>query len=206
MRNATGDDLIFDAFMTANQRERAAAYAGAIDCRDIRHLVDVGGGEGAFLIELVGRNPNLRGTVLELPHAAARARETVRRERLEDRIAVVEGSFFNAVPRNADAYVLSAILHDWSDGDVVEILRACRAAMRRDSRLLVIEQVVAESGPVSRFAAELDIAMLVLLGGRERTRAEFASLFAAAGLLLRAVTPTRAMSSVLVAQPCDREL
>lgn len=166
-------------------------------------MVDVGGGEGAFLIELAKRNPHLGGTVLELPHAADRARQNVKREQMEDRITVSTGSFFEAIPKGADAYVLSAILHDWPDEKALMILRACRTAMSNDAVLLVIEQVV-DPENASRFSALLDIAMLVLLGGKERSREEFAALFAAADLSLCAVTPTPTTFSVITVRAAHR--
>jgi hypothetical protein len=201
MQSRRDDGQIFDELMTANQRERAAVHADAIDCRGIRTLVDVGGGEGAFLIEVVKRNVLLDGTLLELAPVAARARNKVVAERLGDRIAIVEGSFFDAVPKGADAYVLSAILHDWPDEPAVAILRACRAAMRPEATLLIVEQIVESAATATRFAAELDIAMLVLLGGRERTQEEFAALLASAGLSLCAATPTETTFSVILAKP-----
>jgi hypothetical protein len=201
MQSSADDAKVFDEFMTATQRERAAWHADAIDCQDLGRVIDVGGGEGAFLIELVKRNPHLSGIVLDLPHAAARARQAVIREQLHHRVSVAEGSFFEAIPHRADAYVLSAILHDWPDGQAVHILRACRAAMTGDAVLLVIEQVIDPAEPTSRFSALLDLTMLVLLGGKERTREEFGALFAAADLELVAVSPTPTTFSIITARP-----
>ena len=203
MKSSTEDGKVFDQFMTANQTERAAKHLDLIDCRGFRRVVDVGGGEGTFLIEMVKRHPHLSGTVLDLPHVAARARKTVKREQLEDRIIVNDGSFFDAVPKGADAYVLSAILHDWPDEQASTILRACRAAMSDDAVLLVIEQVV-DPGGTSPFSALLDIAMLVLLGSSERSREEFGALFAAADLTLCAVTPTPTTFCIIRARPAHR--
>jgi hypothetical protein len=201
MADNTEDGGVFDEFMTANQRERAAIHAASIDCRGLRRVVDVGGGEGAFLIELAKRNPHLGGTVLELPHVSARARQQVTRERLQERVAVSEGSFFEAIPKGADAYVLSAIVHDWPDDQALRILRACRAAMTGDAVLFIVEQVVESTEVASRFTALLDIAMLVLLGGKERSREEFAALSAEADMEIYAVTPTPTTFSIITARP-----
>jgi hypothetical protein len=124
----------------------------------------------------------------------------VTREHLEDRITVAEGSFFDAAPKGADAYVLSAILHDWADEQALTILQACRAAMSDNTVLLVIEQVL-EPGGASTFSALLDIAMLVLLGGKERSHEEFAALFAAADLELCEVTSTPTTFKIITARP-----
>ena len=204
MKDSAVDGEVFDRFMTANQGERAAEQLDLIDCRALRRVVDVGGGEGAFLIALVKRNPHLSGTVLDLPHVAGRARDMVKRQQLEDRITVTEGSFFDVIPEGADAYVLSAILHDWPDEAALTILRTCRAAMSDDAVLLVIEQVLGPDG-TTPFSALLDIAMLVLLGGKERSREEFAALFAAADLVLCTVTPTPTTFSVMTARPAQCE-
>jgi O-methyltransferase domain len=204
MEGSGEDGRVFDEFMTANQRERAAPHADSIDCRNLRTVVDVGGGEGAFLIELAQRNQHLSGTVLELPHVAARARQKVTQEQLADRITVSEGSFFTTIPRGADAYVLSAILHDWPDEQALTILQACRAAMTDDAVLLIIEQVVDSGEITSRFSALLDMAMLVLLGGKERSREEFGSLLAAADMEICAVTPTPTTFSIVMARPAHR--
>ena len=201
MKDNPEDGRVFDAFMTANQRERAALHAASIDCHGIRQVVDVGGGEGAFLIELAKRNPHLGGIVLELPHVAVRTRQKVAQAQLADRITVSDGSFFEGIPRGADAYVLSAILHDWPDEPALTILRACRAAMSNDAVLLIIEQVVESAEVASQFSALLDIAMLVLLGGKERSREEFAALLAAADLVHCAVMPTQTTFSVITAKP-----
>ena len=203
MEASAEDGGVFNEFMTANQRERAAWHADSIDCRSLQRVVDVGGGEGAFMIEVAKRNPHLSGTVLELPHVADRARQKVKKEHLEDRIIVNEGNFFEAIPPGADAYILSAILHDWPDEQALMILRACRAAMSKDAALFIIEQVV-DSEIASRFSALLDMAMLVLLGGKERSRQEFATLFATADLSLCAVTPTPTTFSVMTARAALR--
>jgi O-methyltransferase domain len=195
------DGNIFDAFITRNQNGRAAIHAAAIDCGRFRHVVDVGGGEGAFLAELLKRHAHLTGTVLDLPRAAAAARGTARREHLDGRMDAVEGSFFLQIPPGADAYILASILHDWPDEAAVRILRACRSAMSPDASLLVIEQVLGDPNTDPLFSAESDVTMMVLLGGKERTREDFAALFAAADLALANVVYTRTSFSLLLARP-----
>jgi O-methyltransferase domain len=192
---------LFDAFMTENQNRRAAIHAAAIDCSRFRHVVDVGGGEGAFLAELLNRHAHLTGTVLDLPRAAAAARTTACREHLDGRMDAVEGSFFHQIPSGADAYVLASILHDWPDEAAVRILRACRAAMPPDANLLVIEQVLDEPQTDPLSSAESDIVMMVLLGGKERTREDFAVLLEAGGLTLADTVHTPTSFSVLIARP-----
>jgi SAM-dependent methyltransferase len=191
---------LFDAFITQNQNGRAATHSAAIDCTRFRHVVDVGGGEGAFLAELLNRHAHLTGTVLDLPRAVAAARATACREHLDSRMDAVEGDFFDQVPSGADAYILASILHDWPDEAAVRILRACRAAMPPNASLLVIEQILGDPDTDPLLSAGSDIAMMVLLGGKERKREGFAALFEAAGLTLTGTVCTPTSFSLLIAR------
>jgi hypothetical protein len=162
----------FDAAM-AGERDRAAERLAALDWREGDIVVDVGGGNGTTLLELIERRPELRGIVLDLP-------ETVRDEAaLGDRIEFVPGNFFDSVPEG-DAYVLSGILHDWPDEDAARILRTIRAAAPPHARLLVNESVI-EPGNDADAAKWLDLLMLVLAGGRERDETQWRSLLEDAG-------------------------
>jgi hypothetical protein len=162
----------FDAAM-AGERGSAAERLAALDWRDGELVVDVGGGNGALLAELIGRRPELRGIVVDLP-------ETVRDEpALGDRIQFVAGSFFDSVPEG-DAYVLSGILHDWPDEDAARILRTIRAAAPPHARLLINESVIKPGNDVDG-AKWLDLLMLVLAGGRERDEEQWRSLLERAG-------------------------
>jgi O-methyltransferase domain len=162
----------FDSAM-AGERDRPAERLAALDWRDGEVVVDVGGGNGALLVELIRRRPELRGVVLDLP-------ETVRDEAaLGDRIEFVAGSFFDSVPQG-DAYVLSGILHDWPDEDAARILRTIRAAAPPHARLLINESVI-RPGNDADGAKWLDLLMLVLAGGRERAEEEWRALLEAAG-------------------------
>jgi hypothetical protein len=201
MEAEASDGGLFDAFITRNQNGRAAIHAAAIDCTRFRHVVDVGGGEGALLAELVKRNAHLTGTVLDLPRAVAAARRTARREHLDGRMDAVEGNFFHQVPSGADAYILASILHDWPDEAAVRILRACRAAMPPNGSLLLIEQVLGDPNTDPVFSTESDITMMVLLGGKERTRAGFVALLEAAGFTLVDTVCTPTSFSLLTGNP-----
>jgi DNA-binding Lrp family transcriptional regulator len=155
----------FDAAM-AGGKERHADRLAALDWEDGDVVVDVGGGNGALLRVLLDRRPQLRGIVFDLP-------ETVRDEALGDRIDFVAGSFFESVP-GGHAYLLSGILHDWSDERAGEILRTIRRSAKPGARLVVIDSVVAD-GNEPQGAKWLDLLMLVL-GGRERTEADWRNL------------------------------
>jgi hypothetical protein len=162
----------FDAAM-AGERSRPAERLAALEWREGEVVVDVGGGNGALLAELIRRRPELRGIVLDLP-------ETVRDEAvLGDRIEFVAGSFFDSVPEG-DAYLLSGILHDWPDENAVRILRTIRAAAPPHGRLLINESVI-RPGNDADGAKWLDLLMLALAGGRERDEAQWRELFSSTG-------------------------
>ena len=162
----------FDAAM-AGERDRAAERIASLEWHEGEIVVDVGGGNGTTLVELIQRRPELRGIVLDLP-------ETVRDEAaLGDRIEFVEGSFFESVPVG-DAYILSGILHDWPDEDAARILRTIRAAAPEHARLLINDSVI-KPGNDADGAKWLDLLMLVLAGGRERDEQQWRSLLEGAG-------------------------
>lgn len=144
-----------------------------VDWRGEETVVDVGGGNGSLLVELLNRQPGLRGIVFDLP-------ETVRDETaLGPRIEFVEGSFFESVPEG-DVYILSTILHDWDDEPATAILRTIHAAARPESRLLILDQVV-PIGSEPSGGKWRDLLMLAVVGGKERNEAQWRELLAAGG-------------------------
>jgi hypothetical protein len=159
-------------------------------------VVDVGGGQGVFLLEVLRANAGLRGVLFDQEYVLAEHR--LGELGADDRWRVVSGDFFAEVPAGGDVYVLKLVLHDWSDEECVRILRNCRRAMAPDGRVLVVESIV-PPGNEPHFAKVLDVIMLLNLTGRERTESEFAQLFAAAGLRLARVIPTAAVPSIIEA-------
>ena len=162
----------FDLAMEQGKAQRVERLDG-IDWRGSEIVVDVGGGNGSLLIELLRRQSGLSGVVFDLP-------ETVRdEEALGDRIEFVAGSFFESVPPG-DVYVLSTILHDWDDDPATEILRTIRAATSPESRLILLEAVV-PPGNEPGSGKWLDLLMLALFEGRERNEAQWRELLEAGG-------------------------
>jgi hypothetical protein len=162
----------FDRAMEQGKERRVERLA-ELDWRDDETVVDVGGGNGSLLVELLKLQPGLRGIVFDLP-------ETVRDEdSLGDRIEFVEGSFFERVPEG-DAYVLSTILHDWDDESAAAILRTIHAAGGADTRLVILDAVV-PAGNDPNGAKWLDLLMLALAGGRERSEAQWRALLDSTG-------------------------
>ncbi len=163
----------FDRAMEQGKERRVERFDG-VDWRGDETVVDVGGGNGSLLVELLRRQPGLRGIVFDLP-------ETVRgEEALGDRIEFVEGDFFESVPEG-DVYVLSGILHDWNDERAAAILRSIHAAAPAGARVLIVDGVVL-AGNEPDGQKWLDLLMLALLDGRERNDAQWRSLLEAGGL------------------------
>ena len=178
-------ETVFNASMARRGTGQAESIVAACDLADVDLVVDVGGGNGALLAELLGRAPGVRGLVADRPDVAAEAAERMAAAGLADRCATAAADFFEQVPGGGDAYILSSILHDWDDEDCGRILRVVHAAMAPGARLWVVEKVLDPDPPRPAPAqAELhlvDLHMLVLFAGRERTSAEYAALLAAAG-------------------------
>jgi SAM-dependent methyltransferase len=191
---------IFDAAMTAVHGPETAAMLDAFDFSDIGRLVDVGGGNGTLLMATLARHPAMRGVLFDLPHVAERAEAEIKAAGFGDRCETVGGSFFEAVPGGADAILLRHIVHDWADADAVRILGTCARALAPDGRVLVVEMLVPEDNEPS-IAKRFDMSMLALLGGVERTEAEYRTLFEAAGLTLTGITPTASPSFVIEGRP-----
>jgi hypothetical protein len=191
---------IFDKAMATFAPQTAAAVAAAYDFGSFRKVVDVGGGNGALLAGILAANPHLRGVVFDQPHVAERAKEQVASAGMADRIELVGGSFFAAVPAGADAYLLKHVIHDWDDGRAAEILKVVRAAMPPEGKVLVVEGVYPariDGSLASRGAAANDVNMLVSTGGRQRSESEFRELFTASDLVLTRIVPTAAPVCVI---------
>jgi O-methyltransferase domain len=167
-----GDRAAFDRAMSQGRTERVEVLE-RLDWKDGETVVDVGGGNGSLLSELLARHPGLRGVVFDLP-------ETVRDEAsFDERLTFVEGNFFERVPRG-DAYILRAILHDWDDGPAAAILDTIRAASSDGARLLVLETVL-PPGNEPNGAKWLDLLMLALFEGRERDEDQWRALLTRGG-------------------------
>jgi O-methyltransferase domain/Dimerisation domain len=195
-----GADAIFNRAMTELSRGGTEAVLAAYDFSGFRRIVDVGGGHGALLAAILNACPQARGTLFDQPHVVAGAKSNLEEYGVTDRCDIIGGSFFEAVPEDGDAYLMRYIIHDWEDEEAIAILKVCRDAMRESARLLLIERTVAPPNevPATKF---MDLTMLVIPGGRERTREEFASLFAKSGFELTRVVPA-GTGNVIEARPC----
>jgi SAM-dependent methyltransferase len=175
---------LFDAAMSERTTAFAPSVADTYDFSDVRTVIDVGGGQGTLLVEILRRHPHLHGVLHETPAVAARAEAVLDAIDVDDRCEVLAGDFFQEVPSGADCYVLANVLHDWDDTQATEILTNCRRGMAKGGRVLIVERLIADDGRESLPTLLSDINMLVITGGKERTNAEYGTLLAAAGLRL----------------------
>ncbi|MEU8819319.1 methyltransferase [Actinoplanes sp. NPDC048796] len=184
----------FDALMTTHA-PWFSEVAAARDWSAAKRVVDVGGGSGALLAAILRQAPHLHGTLVDLPATIATAKEFLGGD-LADRSTTVAGSFFDELPAGDDVYVLSNVLHDWSDADARRILARCAEAVPSGGRLLIVERIIAgqlDADMVTR----MDLRMLVLVGGRERSADEYGDLAAEAGFRLDREIPTASGPTIL---------
>jgi O-methyltransferase domain len=174
-----GEAALFGESMADLSSLTVRGAVPAVDTAGVSTVVDVGGADGQFVLELMAANPTLQGQVLDLPHAVEGARREADKRGLSDRFSAVAGDFFAAVPA-ADLYLLKTVLHDWDDKRASAILRNCRSAVRDGGRALVVETVIGEIGQPD-FAVLSDMGMLCVTNGIERDLAEFDALFAVSG-------------------------
>ncbi|MGA7924127.1 MAG: methyltransferase, partial [Thermoplasmata archaeon] len=153
-------------------------------------LVDVGGGKGALIASTLRAYPHLRGILFDQASAVVEALAVLQSSGVADRCEIVTGSAFSAVPPGGDVYVMSRVLHDWADDKALLLLANCRKAMSKGGVLLLVEGVLVE-GVASPSRLWLDLVMMVMTGGRERTKEEWHALLGKAGFSLTAVRPSR---------------
>jgi hypothetical protein len=174
-----GEAALFAESMADLSSLTVQGAVAAVDTTGVSTVVDAGGADGQFVLELMAANPGLHGQVLDLPHAVDGARREAGKRGLSDRFSAVAGDFFAAVPA-ADLYLLKTVLHDWDDDRAAAILRNCRSAVRDGGHTLVVETVIGEIGKPD-FAVLPDMGMLCVTNGIERDLEEFDALFAASG-------------------------
>lgn len=197
----------FNDAMTGIARLIAASLIKAYSFSGIHRLVDVGGGSGELLAAILRAYPSLRGVLFDLPHVVQSAGAHLQAAGVADRCEIAGGSFLDGVPEGGDAYCLKSVIHDWDDHRSQTILERCRRVLPPEGRLLVIERVLPEAiGACAehRGAAASDLNMLVAIGGRERTEAEYRTLLGSAGFALTRTMPIAAYYSVIEATPIDR--
>jgi hypothetical protein len=190
---------IFNNAMTMFSGVVIPAVLEVYDFSGIGTLVDIAGGHGRVLTSILQKYPLMRGVLFDLEHVIAGARPAIEQLGLPDRCATATGDFFKAVPHGGDAYIMKHIIHDWNDAEAVTILRNIRTAMNPGGRVILLESVIAP-GSQPDFGKIIDLEMLLMPGGRERTEQEFRNLFEQAGFKLTRIVPTKSPLSVIEAR------
>ena len=189
---------LFSETMVSFHGSEPAAVAAAYDFSDLNTIVDVGGATGNLLAAVLAKYPRLRGILYDLPHVVRQAPPLIEGRGLSDRVTIASGSFFERVPEGGDAYLLSHVIHDWTEDQCLTILGHCRRVMKSTTRVLIIEMVL-PPGNAKHPGKMLDMMMLVGPGGQERTEREYAALLTKAGLRLTKLVATDSAVSVLEA-------
>jgi SAM-dependent methyltransferase len=192
------DASVFGEAMVGLHGAEPPAVAAAYDFSMFETVVDVGGASGNMLAAILGRYPEPRCVLFDRPHVVVDAEKLLKANDDTGRVTVEAGDFFLSVPSGGDAYILSHILHDWNDDQCLTILDHCRKAMKPDGRLLIVEMVL-PPGDAPHPGKILDMVMLALIGGQERTETEYASLLDKAGFRLSRVVATQSPVSVVEA-------
>lgn len=192
----------FNDAMTGISARVAPAVADAYDFSCIDTMVDVAGGHGRTLCEILERYPAMKGVVFDLEAVVEGAKEAIRRRGLERRCKTAAGNFFESVPPGADCYYMQHIIHDWDDEAALKILENCRRALegKPGGRLVIVDAVLPENG-TPHMAKLIDLEMLLMPGGRERTAREWRELLAQAGFRIAQIVETAAPESVIEARP-----
>jgi hypothetical protein len=192
------DASLFSETMVGFHGAEPSAVAAAYDFAAFKTVVDVGGATGNMLAAILARHAGPRGVLFDMPHVVGDAPALLRERGVEKRVTIEAGDFFKAVPAGGDAYLLSHVIHDWNEDQCLAILGHCRKAMKPAGRLLIVEMVL-PAGDTPHPGKVLDMVMLVVPGGQERTEAEYTSLLSKAGFRLTRVVPTESAVSVVEA-------
>lgn len=190
--------VIFNSTMTSMSARSGTGIVERYDFSGLRKVVDVGGGHGFLLATILSANPMMQGVLFDLPHVVAGAGQVLENFAVRDRCEIVGGSFFDALPKGGDAYILRQIIHDWDDERALAILQNCRAAQTGTGKVLVIERQIAPDHRQAMRVLHADLEMLVNVGGMERTDAEYQSLFEKAAFRLTTIVPLMDMGGFSV--------
>jgi hypothetical protein len=190
----------FDQLMEANLEPLAASLARSGAFSGAGTVVDVGGGKGTFLAAILQANPGMRGILLDLERVMPTAREYLAVNGVGERCELVAGDFFAVMPAGADVYFVAHVVHNWDDERAVALLRKIRAAIPAQGRLLLLEQPLPDDDR-PHLGKDLDIRMLTLQYGRERSYAEYSALLGTAGFTPGEVTPLHRDECLITASP-----
>ena len=194
------DAAVFNDSMSNMTAATNEAIRSVYDFSVFETVVDVGGGHGGLMTSILQSNPKVKGVLFDGPEVIEGSRAKMEAAGLSDRCETVAGDFFKSVPAGGDAYVLKWIIHDWDDDKAIAILRNVRSRMRANGKLILVDSVVPETDE-PHFSKFIDLNMMVMTGGKERTEKEFDQLLNAAGFKLLRVLPTDLPTSIVEAEP-----
>jgi len=198
--NNPEDAAVFNDSMSGVTAVANEEILSLYDFSGFNKIVDVGGGHGGLITSVLKKNPNLKGVLFDAPEVIEGAQTKIEAAGLADRLETASGNFFEAVPAGGDAYIMKWIIHDWDDQKSNTILRNIRNQIPANGRLILIDSVVPETNE-PHFSKFIDLNMLVMTGGKERTEKEFQELLAAAGFRLVRIIPTKVPTSIVEAEP-----
>ncbi len=190
---------VFYNFMSESSNQIAPAVSEKYNFDGVKVLADVGGAQGQILATVIKAHPHLKGILFDLPQVAEEAQENLAMEGVAERCQVVSGDMFKPWPVKADLFLMSRIIHDWHDEEVISILKNCRAAMDPDSKLVLLERVLPTDKDGALLFCLSDLNMLVGVGGQERNLEEYQNLFQAAGLRFTRTVPVTPAYSLIEA-------
>ncbi len=194
------DAAVFNDSMSGMTAALNESLRSRYDFSGFNKVVDVGGGHGGLITEILKSNDHLQGILFDSPVVIEGAKEKLAAAGIADRCEAVSGDFFQAVPEGGDVYVMKWIIHDWEDAKSITILKNCRKQMKSGNRLILVDCVVPETTEPD-FSKFIDLNMLVMTGGKERTESEFSSLLMNSGFKLLRVIPTDQPFSIIEAEP-----
>jgi hypothetical protein len=198
LRQHPQEASLFSETMVGFHNAEPPAVAAAYDFSAFKTVVDVGGATGNMLAAILARHAGPRGVLFDMPHVVEDAPRLLKERGVESRVTIEAGDFFKGVPAGGDAYLLSHVIHDWNEEQCLTILGHCRAAMKPGGKLLIVEMVL-PPGDTPHPGKILDMVMLVVPGGQERTAAEYEPLLAKAGFRVTRVVPTESAVSIVEA-------
>jgi hypothetical protein len=187
---------IFNDAMSGMTAQANEALHAAYGFAGIKTIVDVGGGHGGLITSILKRNPTMRGILFDSPQVVDGAGTTIDGAGVADRCEVIGGNFFESVPTGGDAIIMKWIIHDWNDEQSVAIMKNCRRALPENGKLILVDAVV-PAGDEPHFAKFIDLNMLVMTGGKERTASEFRQLYEDSGFRLDRIVATESPFSVI---------
>ncbi|MBA2761655.1 MAG: hypothetical protein H0U39_06800 [Segetibacter sp.] len=172
----------------------------AYNISGVDKVADIAGGHGMLLAGILKANPKASGILFDLPSVIDGAIPLLKEEGIIERIELVSGDFFQSIPKGSDIYLMKHIIHDWDDNSSIKILKNIRSAMNDGGKVLIIEMVVPEGNEPSP-SKIMDILMMIMEGGKERTEEEYRTLLKAADLKLTRIIPTKSPYSLVEAEP-----